>query len=502
MEKINYAYSQEVYELAYILIKETYTKDVAEVGKDLLYNSISTIPEIQSRLKLSFEAVKNCLIILTQSRLLISHPNFKKETNLVGYEIDIESTLNILLFPRILLYVKDRFGEYAITICEELIKFGLLTYTELFGQVLNILEHEGKKINDLIISRVKNTFLNMVESNFLIQSKKIEHENKTPSFNKIIKTNSQRSKKKQIETPKKTNQNSKKSQRSNKKKNIIEEEEIKEDLHMDEIIDEDKKDSKEDIDNPILYDKETESFYAFHFNYSQILVNIKVETIINYINQKMSTQAGLVASSLLEKNPQNSFRIGKTENITFAQITKKFPSFQQDPGKYLLDQNEFFSQHTSDSVYLNLEKIGRSLKEKILEKYIVQKFSENHLRIFRLLHLCGALDSKNIMDICLIPPKQCNMVLNQLYGDSIVEIQNLTIKSNNINFYSVNFSNCIMNVINNCFKMILNIKEHFNETKEKLKISPNAEEMMEEYINKMSFALNQLYESIIILKYC
>ena len=87
---------------------------------------------------------------------------------------------------------------------------------------------------------------------------------------------------------------------------------------------------------------------------------------------------------------------------------------------------------SSDSIALNITNISTYIKTKTIEKIIEQKFSMNHLRIFRLLYLCGAIDARNIMDICLITPKNCNMILNQLYSEGFIETQMVNVRGSNI----------------------------------------------------------------------
>ena len=87
---------------------------------------------------------------------------------------------------------------------------------------------------------------------------------------------------------------------------------------------------------------------------------------------------------------------------------------------------------------LNLDSIGKSLKTKTLEKIIEQEFSADHIRIYRLLSKCGPLDAKNIMDVCLMIPKDCSSCLNQMIEHGFVETQPLSYKGSNIIFYNIN----------------------------------------------------------------
>ena len=80
--------TEEVFELVEIILSERYSKEIIEIAKDLLKNGLSTIPEIKGRLKLSFENIRNILIILLQNRLINCQEIFRNEIKYIGYEIN------------------------------------------------------------------------------------------------------------------------------------------------------------------------------------------------------------------------------------------------------------------------------------------------------------------------------------------------------------------------------------------------------------------------------
>ena len=155
---------------------------------------------------------------------------------------------------------------------------------------------------------------------------------------------------------------------------------------------------------------------------------------------------------------------------------------------------------SSDSIALNITNISTYIKTKTIEKVIEQKFSKNHLRIFRLLHLCGALDARNIMDICLITPKNCNMILNQLYSEGFIETQMVNVRGSNILFYFVNVDNLILKSVDMVFKMIRNLKIEWMDGMDKMKNKVGGN-VMEGFVSKMAFAIEEMVDTVIVLKY-
>ena len=503
--------TEEVYELVVLILNEQFSKEISDLGRDLCYNGISTIPEIMQRMRLSFESVRNLLIILLQNKLVTTKEINKKENNVIAYEIVIDNVLNILLFPKILSYINKKFGEYSELIFEQFMQFGILSSFQIREQV-KLLLSKIKPVNKIILDKITNSLINLIENNYIIQAKKLSFDNKANRINfenKIKKGKKAKNDKEKEKFSKEKESKSNKKERKKKELKLEQEKEKKINIIIDdenEKIDTTKnktnnKNEDNEINNPLLIDKETNQFFYFFINYEQILSEFKSEIIIDFINQKLSTQAGLIANILLEKNQIASFKEGKTFSCNYETITQKFRSINiSQIDDIIKEQNEFFSKVSSDSLILNLDIVSQFIKESTIEKVILQQFSESHLRIYRLLNLCGALDSKNIMEICLIPPKQINMILNQLFSFGYIQNEIVNVKGSNIMFYSVNINQNIEKIINMTYKMIKNLKVSLNEELENYK-GRVSNDKKEQYITKIYSAINQLYDAIIVLKY-
>ena len=511
MNSIYISNTEEVYDLVIIILNEQFSKEISDLGKDLCYNGISTIPEIMMRMKLSFENVRNLLIILLQNKLVSTKEIIKNENNVIAYEIVIDNVLNILLFPKILSYINKKFGEYSELIFEQFMQFGILSSFQIREQV-KLLLSKTKPVNKIILDKITNSLIILIENNYIIQAKKLAYENKANRINFENKIKRSKKTKNDKEKEKFEKDKQTKSNKKEKKKKELKFEKEKE-KKINKIIDDEKeeiettnnkinnKNEENEINNPLLIDKETNQFFYFFINYEQIISEFKSEIIIDFINQKLSTQAGLIANILLEKNQIASFKEGKTFSCNYETITQKFRSINiSQIDEIIKEQNEFFLKVSSDSLILNLDIISQFIKESTIEKVILQQFSESHLRIYRLLNLCGALDSKNIMDICLIPPKQINMILNQLFSCGYIQNEIVNVKGSNIMFYSININQNIEKIIDMTYKMIKNLKVSLNEELESYK-GRVTNDKKEQYITKIYSAINQLYDTILVLKY-
>lgn len=246
------------------------------------------------------------------------------------------------------------------------------------------------------------------------------------------------------------------------------------------------------------------------------------------ISQKIGGQAGMIASIMLQKNSTHSFKEGRTHSMTTEEILKVMTGNtggilsstpRSDPKgnkKNILNEKlqalnsymeetarqnkDYFVLEGNNKYGLNLSSISSYLKARTLEKMIEQQFTQHHLRIYRLLTKCGALDMKNIMEVCLIPPKDCNTYLNQLINEGYVDTQMVNMKGQNVLFYCASFTHNVDLVAMKCYKMVRNLKYFLKAELEKIK---NIESKLrqEEYITKVYGTISEIDETIVILKY-
>ena len=179
MQNKNYfSNTEEVYDLIKMILKDIYSKEISDLGMDLLYNGPSTLFEIQSRLKLSFENIRNYLIIMLQNNLIQK----KSISRNISYELKFEQILNILLFPRTLNFIEKKYGDFGRMIFEQFINFGVLTLHQVVEQIQN--EQKNGNNFDLIKTQVVEQFKQLYEDNLIMYSERAgEEENTYKPFN-------------------------------------------------------------------------------------------------------------------------------------------------------------------------------------------------------------------------------------------------------------------------------------------------------------------------------
>ena len=153
-----------------------------------------------------------------------------------------------------------------------------------------------------VIYKIKLTFIKLTESNWIVQAKGITYHNLV-----------QNDKPEQLKCGSKgKKENSGNINKRDKKKRAQKENNNNDNNNINITIEENKINSQisssSNIDNnSLLFNTKTNTHSFFFFNYPHILSKIKTQFIIDFINQKISIQTGLVTSFLLSKNQITSF---------------------------------------------------------------------------------------------------------------------------------------------------------------------------------------------------
>ena len=131
--------------------------------------------------------------------------------------------------------------------------------------------------------------------------------------------------------------------------------------------------------------------------------------------------------------------------------------------------NEYFDKSNTDNIYLNLNKIKKFIKSKVIQNIITSKFSNEHFRVYNLLNLVGSLDQKNIIDLCLIGPKKINYIINQLFQEGFIKTDTVNFNGNNMLFYSVDDFQTTEKILEMDFKIINNYNYYYYDQMKNIK---------------------------------
>ena len=138
---------------------------------------------------------------------------------------------------------------------------------------------------------------------------------------------------------------------------------------------------------------------------------MKTNLIVDMISQKINQHAALIFQVILKKNFNYCLNNGKSSpfsaNEIHKEILSKNPKSQIKVNKIseifenLIEEHDFalkwgFDDNNNTLYCLNFENVANKMRGRCLEKMIEQQFTPMHLRVYRLLSKCGALDSKNV----------------------------------------------------------------------------------------------------------
>ena len=501
--------TEEIYELYKIILKELYSKEISDVAIDLLMNGKSTLFEIQSRLKLSFENIKNYLIIMLQNNLIQKKQIIRNETNYISYEIKPEQILNILFFPRSLNFIEKKYGENARLIFEQFIEFGVLTLKQIIEQIQNI-QKNGNNL-DIIKSNVLDIFMKLYSDNLITYAERPSEEESNFGNNNLIDSKKRKREKSEKEKPNNNIKLSEKKKSGKKKKGKKEESEDNTDLNKNKNIkliedDEDNdsiKESKQNANkNEEFYENNTKNNMHFYINFSQINLEFQTEIILDFINNNLSHQAALLAGILLKNYKTSSFTMGITSPKNIDDLVKENKSLNLNQIEDIIkNYNEYFDKSNTDNIYLNLNKIKKFIKSKVIQNIITTKFSNEHFRIYNLLNLVGSLDQKNIIDLCLIGPKKMNYIINQLFQEGFIKTDTVNFNGNNMLFYSVDDFQTTEKILEMDFKIINNYNYYYYDQMKNIKNKFIDNKKKNEELVKLTYIIDQICENLLIMKF-
>lgn len=496
INKNYFSITKEAYDIIKMVLQEMFSKEISDLAIDLLYNNNSTIFDIQSRLKLSFENVRNYLIIMLQNNLIKKTSTKRKDVVYQAYDLNHEQILNILLFPRTLKFIEKKYGFIGKLIFEQFMEFGVLNTQQIIEQIQN----KSKNINsDTMKGQIMNLLHKFHEENVIMFPEKVIDDEKEGDncfdLNHIkTKNNTIKQKEKNIENSKKKGNKKGKNQKSNKKKEI----------NLNEDDDDEDEDESNNIDNKEISQNDYSDINNKHFyiNFEQIFAEFKSEIIIDYINKNISHQTALLAAILLKNYKISSFSIGKTSPIQIDTLINNNKSLTYKQVEEILGNgNEFIIKSGDDQIYLDIKKVTKTIKTKIIQQIILSKFSKEHLRVYNLLYYLGALDGKNIMDLCLIAPKKINYVINQLFQEGFIQTDTINQNGNNMIFYSVDEYKSAENILKMDYKIINNYKAYYSNQLKDIKNKFRDNKKQKEDLEKLTYIIDQICENIIIMEY-
>jgi transcription initiation factor IIE alpha subunit len=127
-----------------------------------------------------------------------------------------------------------------------------------------------------------------------------------------------------------------------------------------------------------------------------------------------------------------------------------------------------------------------------------------HKRVYRILRVNSYLDENSVVKRCFLPPKDVRKILNTLFQEGIVVIQNVPTKAgNSITLYHSDFEKTKDKFYSKILKSLLNVKIRIEDMRQKLqeKVVTYTKEHVEVYekaISKLEYVIRHLEYSLMI----
>lgn len=331
-----------IYSLADNLLREQLDANSVLIANVLLNNGSSTIYEVIEESKLSFNDVKNSLVVLLQHKL-ISFVDVKDTTGAVQktvYSINLQQILFRLKLPIVLSLVDNLFGPNGVAIVQTFASLGVLSAFDCIDQVI------ARSENKIAEGLLEKILISLIKKGFLIETSEVKVEkvkgNSKNSFDPLIYD-------KTADKPRKLFLNSVR---------------IEKELLNQQII----------------------GYVSQKVNMQAGLV---ASFLLNLNNSSKIEKISFTLDELISSVEESGQKFKKETLISNVELMNA-------------DEFKFIEKGTlngeGEQIYIfNAPLIGQDLKSCLVERQVEEQLSNQHLRIFRFLNRCGPLDMKNVL---------------------------------------------------------------------------------------------------------
>eukprot|EP00361_Fabrea_salina_P001239 CAMPEP_0202430758 /NCGR_PEP_ID=MMETSP1345-20130828/4093_1 /ASSEMBLY_ACC=CAM_ASM_000843 /TAXON_ID=342563 /ORGANISM="Fabrea Fabrea salina" /LENGTH=235 /DNA_ID=CAMNT_0049042307 /DNA_START=347 /DNA_END=1051 /DNA_ORIENTATION=+ len=190
----------------------------------------------------------------------------------------------------------------------------------------------------------------------------------------------------------------------------------------------------------------------YSLNFSKLDKEILSKIVGDLVSNKVNAQAAVVAEVIFKLAHERPF----VKSEVFENLPKDFKMTKAGlDGLLELMQNEDIVLAVSSSNFkLNLDKIRSETQLSTLDKVVKGRFSDYHMRVFKVLRVKGMLDDKAISELTLLPMTEARLCVNELYSAGFLQFQNI----NNQMLYSVRTEDVKEDILQQLYTSMHNLK--------------------------------------------
>lgn len=383
-------------DLIFFIVDELYGKDPGTVSRILYTRNKYPFKSLLIASKMTEQQLRNALVILIQQQLVTYEEKPK-----ILYTLSIPDVLKRIRYPRYIRLIHLKYGDNSCI--EELLENGCASINSLVASC---------KDTHRQAQNVTQTLREMIINGYLVPT-----DLKADVTQTVVQIN-----------------NLPKAGKPRKKAKIEIGEGIK---------------AAEALPKPNL-DTVTDTFYKLNMN--KLDKEMACEIISKYVSSKCNLNCVIVAETL--------FRLGY-RSVTKAELSSQLPSIPKisastlDQSLETLEKTGIVIKDTEISWKINLNSIYNNLAASVLEKIIQGKFGDYSGRVFRILYNKGLLDDKSISDLTLLPLKETNTCVNELFAAGFVYSK--VVGVNQMHF-GVRIDDVKEDILRQSYKSVLNLK--------------------------------------------
>ncbi|KAG8237751.1 hypothetical protein J437_LFUL014294, partial [Ladona fulva] len=426
------------------ILLEHYGEAAERVGRDLFRWGPKSLREISSTTGMHIERVKETLCLLIQFNLVTFSPG--KSPNKADYTLIAERVLLLLRYPRYLYQVKTLYGNEEEALVEELLQHGQKTASEALLSVAKKLNEamEGNKC--ICVVTLKDKFLSLVRNRFIQRCPSV-CEGPVPTFT------------------------------LNESALYLEP-----DVNIKELtIKIQKKDTNQD-------NFPDEKVY-WRVNFDRFHQEMRDQIMISSIARRIDSNASELLDQLLKlmykktdawapiSNPislmeiREVLRKNPSQHVLFQYLDQYLKVLEEDLSGFLDKSGDSAGGQFS----INMKKAFSQLAWVTVENIVVERFGSKAARIFRLVKLKKYAEQDQILQLCMVPSKECKLLIYQLSQENFLQLRELrkTLSNTGPNktfyMYHIDLEQVARMVLEMCYKAMYNalVKRESQKTENK-----------------------------------
>ncbi|KAG1449141.1 hypothetical protein G6F46_008167 [Rhizopus delemar] len=469
------------------IVLEDFGPFVSQVARQLLLKGRLALPDIIRFTGLSTRQVKESLVVLVQHSIVYFSEAPEGKIEPTFYSIDPERIMMRLRMGSILRDVDERYGKEAETICKLLFLNGRMT-------MKGVMQWAKQNVKRGQLDKFRQSFTQLVVNQH-IKATLPEHSRST--MDRLLAATEKENEKYTIMTSKDI-ANAKLSAQA----------QIDAEYGTDEIIG-----MKRKVVDPMDYQRkraalsevgqemeeeeaEIDEKIFFSVNYDKFNMLFRNDAIIDFATERINRSAGQIVKAFFEygKDKMKTLKeqdspsatpvhianvVTKTDVATRGDIVlpkdplepNKKPSLQEivrgyitllkmDPAGFIKSKDERGANHYA----VNFEKLRNTMKRRIIEGLVRERYGVATCRVFKILIEKGKLDESQIQKLAMLPAKDTREKLALLKTKGFVEIQEVPRTADRapgrcFHLWYVPLEKCYQEVLVDSYRIICNLQQ-------------------------------------------